>query len=125
MAPWSAEHAGARLEARRFAESGTETGGSFMLHLEETPSPGADADSPARLLQLGLTAREAEVLYWIAHGKTSPEIALILDLALNTVKKHVQNILLKLGVESRLAAALRAVELLGLNSVDAMCLRGD
>ena len=123
--PWSLESDGARLAARRFAEAGTAAGGGFMLLLEETPSPGADADSPARLLKLGLTTREAEVLYWIAHGKTSPEIAIILDSAPNTVKKHVQNILLKLGVESRLAAALRAVEILGLASVDARCLRAD
>ena len=58
-------------------------------------------------------------------ARPAPEIAIILDSALNTVKKHVQNILLKLGVESRLAAALRAVEILGLPGVDAMCLRAD
>ena len=63
--------------------------------------------------------REAEVLYWIAHGKTNPEIAIILDCAVNTVKKHVANVLPKLGAETRLSAALRAVEILGLPSVDA------
>jgi DNA-binding CsgD family transcriptional regulator len=87
-----------------------------MLLLEERAIGG---ESPASLLCLGLTAREAEVLFWIAHGKTSPEIAIILDAALNTVKKHVQNILLKLGVETRLAAALRATEILGLVDGDA------
>lgn len=124
-APWQAQFDGARLEVRRFAESGTAGSGSFMLRLEETVSADPLEDSPARLHQLGLTAREAEVLYWIAHGKTSPEIAIILDCALNTVKKHVQNILLKLGVESRLAAALRAVEILGLSGVDVLSLRAD
>ena len=88
----------------------------FILQLEELLPPGAAA-TPTALLRLGVTAREAEVLFWVAHGKTSPEIALILGTALNTVKKHVGNILLKLGVETRLGAALRAAEILGLPSV--------
>ena len=96
-----------------------------MLLLVETLPADPSLDSPARLQSLGLTAREAEVLYWIAHGKSSPEIALILDCALNTVKKHVQNVLIKLGVESRLAAALRATEVLGLSGADVLALRPD
>lgn len=126
--PWHTERNGARLEVRRFAEpGGTATAGSdcFMLLLEETPRPDGDADTPARLLRLGLTTRETEVLYWIAHGKTSPEIAVILDAAVNTVKKHVSNILEKLGVETRLSAALRAVEILGLPGVDAARFRAE
>ncbi len=119
--PWCAEQAETRLEARLFAEPGPR-GDCFMLLLEESLTT---AGSPASLLRLGLTAREAEVLYWIAHGKTSPEIAIILDAALNTVKKHVQNILVKLGVETRLAAALRATEILGLPGVDAARFRAD
>jgi DNA-binding response OmpR family regulator/DNA-binding CsgD family transcriptional regulator len=112
--PWRKELEETRLEVRMFAE--TQPGACFMLLLEERALGG---ESPASLLCLGLTAREAEVLFWIAHGKTSPEIAIILDAALNTVKKHVQNILLKLGVETRLAAALRATEILGLADTDA------
>jgi DNA-binding response OmpR family regulator/DNA-binding CsgD family transcriptional regulator len=73
------------------------------------------ACTPEPLKRLGLTAREAEVLFWIAQGKTSPEIGLILSTATTTVKKHVQHILAKLGVESRLAAALLAAEILGLS----------
>ena len=65
------------------------------------------------LLGLGLTPREAEVLFWVAQGKTSPEIAIIVGNAPATVKKHVENITAKLGVETRLAAALKAMELLG------------
>jgi DNA-binding CsgD family transcriptional regulator len=59
-----------------------------------------------------LTDREAEVLFWVAQGKTSPEIGVILTAATTTIKKHVQNILSKMGVENRLAAALVAKELL-------------
>ena len=117
---WTKELGETRLQARMFAE--TRPGSSFMLLLEEQAVSGG---SPASLLCLGLTRREAEVLFWIAHGKSSPEIAIILEAALNTVKKHVQNILLKLGVESRLAAALRATEILGMSDADRAKLTAD
>lgn len=79
------------------------------IHLDEVPPP----PSPARLAGLGLTTRETEILFWIAQGKTNPEIASILGTAPATVKKHVENLLPKLGVETRLAAALQAAEILG------------
>ena len=111
--PWQQDGRDTTLHARLFTEG--ESAACVMLTLEET---SRTANSPATLLRLGLTMREAEVLYWIAHGKTSPEVALILQAALNTIKKHVQNILLKLGVETRLAAALQAADVLGLGAVD-------
>lgn len=61
-------------------------------------------ETPAALQSLGLTPREAEILFWIVQGKTNPEIAIILEMKLVTVKKHVQNVLEKLGVENRTAA---------------------
>jgi CheY-like chemotaxis protein/DNA-binding CsgD family transcriptional regulator len=64
---------------------------------------------PRALLALGLTAREAEVLYWIAEGKTNPEIAIILESSVNTVKKRANNIFAKLGVETRTGAARAAL----------------
>ena len=80
----------------------------ILLSLSETaPTP-----SPEALACLGLTPRETEILFWIAQGKTSPEIAIILNTAPATVKRHVYNLLPKLGVETRLAAALKAMELL-------------
>ena len=51
-----------------------------------------------------LTPREGEVLKWIAAGKRNDEIAAIFDRSPRTVQKHVQNILDKLGVETRTAA---------------------
>jgi len=57
----------------------------------------------------GLTAREAEVLHWILAGKRDGEIALILGMRPATATTHVRNLLAKLGVDSRLAAAMRAV----------------
>jgi DNA-binding CsgD family transcriptional regulator len=53
-----------------------------------------------------LSARECEVLQWLAQGKSNSEIALLLDIRPATVKKHLANLYAKLGVENRHAAAL-------------------
>ncbi len=51
-----------------------------------------------------LSAREAEILRWIALGKTNPEIGSILNISAFTVKNHVQRILKKLDVTNRTQA---------------------
>ncbi len=61
---------------------------------------------------LGLTPRVAETLPWLAQGKTNGDIATILDISEATVKKHVLEIFSRLGVETRTAASLRALEVL-------------
>lgn len=53
-----------------------------------------------------LTAREAEVLQWVAHGKTDAEIGCIIGLSVRTVQKHMEHILDKLGVRTRTAAVM-------------------
>lgn len=69
-------------------------------------SPAREDDSLARLRQhFGLTGREAEVLVWIAHGKSNKDIGDILGLSPRTVNKHLEQIYAKLGVENRTAAA--------------------
>jgi DNA-binding CsgD family transcriptional regulator len=55
-----------------------------------------------------LTAREREVLRWVAAGKSDAQIGAILRISARTVQKHLQNVYDKLGVESRTAAAMRA-----------------
>ncbi|QOZ84994.1 MULTISPECIES: response regulator [Chromobacterium] len=57
-----------------------------------------------------LTPREREILGFLAQGKSNKEIARSLDLAESTVKIHVQNILKKLSLSSRVQAAVFAVE---------------
>jgi DNA-binding NarL/FixJ family response regulator len=64
------------------------------------------------LLTLGLTPRVAEVLLWVAQGKTNADIATILGISESTVKKHLLEVFEKLGVETRSAATLRALEVL-------------
>lgn len=74
-----------------------------------THAPAGEA-TPERLEKLGLTPREAEVLFWVAQGKTNPEIATILGIGLTTVKKHLEATFAKLGVENRTSAATVALE---------------
>ena len=71
-----------------------------------------DFSSFGPLLQLGLTPRAAESLLWLAQGKTNSDIAIILGITESTVKKHVQEMFEKLGVETRGAAIVRALEVL-------------
>jgi DNA-binding CsgD family transcriptional regulator len=56
-----------------------------------------------------LTAREAEVLYWVTKGKTNRDIGDILGASPATVKKHLERIHAKMGVETRTAAAAMAI----------------
>jgi DNA-binding NarL/FixJ family response regulator len=75
-----------------------------------------DFSSFAPLVKLGLTPRAAEALLWLAQGKTNQDIATILGITESTVKKHVQEMFEKLGVETRGAAAMRALEVLSSGS---------
>lgn len=65
-----------------------------------------------RRLEVELTAREREILAWVARGKTNPEIAELLWLAPSTVRKHLENVYAKLGVNTRTAAVARFLGLL-------------
>ena len=75
-------------------------------------SESVQSRDPRPLEALGLTRREAEVLLWVAQGKSNAAVASILDIQERTACKHMENILAKLYVENRTAAAQRAMELL-------------
>ena len=60
---------------------------------------------------LPVTPREREVLSWLAAGKTDKDIGQILGMSPRTVQKHLQHIYEKLGVETRTAAVVRAMEI--------------
>ncbi len=75
----------------------------FRLSIDQSAS---EAD---RLrARFGLTQREAEVLVWIARGKSNRDIGDILGLSPRTVNKHLEQIYVKLGVENRASAAVLA-----------------
>lgn len=64
---------------------------------------------PWALDGVGLTRREAEVLYQVALGQANTEIGRILGTSPRTVQKHLQHIYVKLGVRTRTAAAILAL----------------
>ncbi len=97
---------GARVVA---AYIGDGAPGEFLFKLSDSNAP-----SDAQRLQsaLGLTAREAEVLLWIAQGKSNRDVAAILECSPRTVNKHLEQIYSKLQVDNRTAAAMAAVKYL-------------
>ena len=74
----------------------------------EGRSPESDSDAYALLVRQ-LSLREHEVLVLLAEGSSSKEIAQVLSIAPNTVRTHIQNILTKLQVNTRLQAVMFAV----------------
>ena len=95
----------ARVKGRdlRFSYAGNISSGEHLLRVSDV------SDSvPSEILKdaFDLTDREAEVLIWIANGKSNKEIASILDMSPRTVNKHLDRIFGKLGVENRTSAAV-------------------
>ena len=78
----------------------------YLLRLNDSHNP-SELDVLERAFDL--TSREAEVLLWIAQGKSNRDIAEILSCAPRTVNKHLEHIYTKLGVENRTAAGIIAV----------------
>jgi DNA-binding NarL/FixJ family response regulator len=77
-----------------------------LIRLNEL-SPQKNVDQLAA--SLGLTAREAEVLLWVSYGKTTRDISDMLNISRRTVQKHLENVFVKLGVETRSSAAAIAI----------------
>ena len=88
---------------------GETAAGEYLLRLVDQQSP-----NDSRILQeaLDLTTRQAEVLYWIAKGKTNAEIGLILGTSPRTINKHLEKVYKKLEVDNRTSAATRAIQYL-------------
>jgi two-component system NarL family response regulator len=75
-----------------------------------TPPARATRDPGVELLVRTLSAREREILGYLSAGWSNRRIAESCFLSLNTVRTHVQNILVKLGVHSKLEAVAFALE---------------
>ncbi|MFJ1302475.1 response regulator [Pseudomonadota bacterium AL_CKDN230030165-1A_HGKHYDSX7] len=99
-APWVVPGARGNLVV---SLSASRRSGETLLLLEERPHLAPTAESLAATY--GLTPRELDVLDWLAKGKTNRDIADILGMAPRTVNKHLEHIFVKLGVETRTAAA--------------------
>jgi DNA-binding CsgD family transcriptional regulator len=98
-APLIVQHKNSRLTIEF---SRAERGGENLLLLEETP---ITEPAPVHMANYNLTPREADVLTWVAQGKTNRDVGDILGMSPRTVNKHLEHIYVKLGVETRSAAA--------------------
>lgn len=105
-APGRREFRRAALQADYYRRMGLEhaVAVAFLYRLAchaEAPLP----DAPLA----GLTPREGDVMHWLSRGKTDAEIAALLEISPRTVHKHLEHVYVKLGVETRTAAVVRAL----------------
>jgi DNA-binding response OmpR family regulator/DNA-binding CsgD family transcriptional regulator len=92
-----------RLTFRLHQQIGDSEGGGDWLIIMQEVSDESVID--AIDLSFKLTPREAEVLYWVVKGKINRDIGDIVGSSPMTVKKHLEHVFAKLGVETRTAAA--------------------
>jgi DNA-binding CsgD family transcriptional regulator len=103
--PLRVQQAGKQLVIRLVVE---QIGARYLLLLEEQTL------SLSQLLELlGLSQRETEVLFWVMQGKDNKAIAAKLSVGISTVRKHLESIYQKLGVQSRTEAIAQALDKLG------------
>ena len=93
-----------RLTFRLHQQIGdSEGGGDWLIIMQEVSD---ESVIEAMALSFKLTPREAEVLYWVVKGKINRDIGEIVGSSPMTVKKHLEHVFAKLGVETRTAAAM-------------------
>jgi CheY-like chemotaxis protein/DNA-binding CsgD family transcriptional regulator len=101
------DNADRRLSFRLHQQTGdSDSGGDWLIVMRESNDTTI---MESMSTQFGLTAREAEVLYWVVKGKINRDIGDILGTSPATVKKHLERIHAKMGVETRTAAAAMAL----------------
>ena len=81
-------------------------------YLLKIQSPDVAVDPSLLEKGLKITYREAEVLLWIAHGKTNREVAEILNMSPRTVNKHLEQMYPKMGAHNRTTAASIAIQMI-------------
>jgi DNA-binding NarL/FixJ family response regulator len=122
--PDPGSHAGMTraVSARELADAIRAVAAGFRVPRPDRPAAPADPPAPgeppprrperddhAELLLRSLSERERQILQLLARGYSNRRIAEVCYLSLNTVRTHVQNVLVKLGVHSKLEAAALAV----------------
>ena len=103
----SIEYGSKRLTFRLHQQIGDSEGGGDWLIIMQEVSDESVIDAIG--LSFKLTPREAEVLYWVVKGKINRDIGDIVGSSPMTVKKHLERVFAKLGVETRTAAAAMAM----------------
>lgn len=100
---------GASMPGLQFAYLGVVGGDEYLFRVARVQEDGQEE----MLRQhFGVTARESDVLLWIARGKSNKDIGDILGLSPRTVNKHLEQVYAKLGVENRASAAIKAIQAL-------------
>jgi DNA-binding CsgD family transcriptional regulator len=102
--PFTRSHLGSQLTVHFVPDPDNACMGYMLMKSERL------GVSAAQLAGLNLSARECEILALVAAGKTNGETATVLAISPRTVQKHLEHIFQKLGVETRTAAAMRALE---------------
>jgi DNA-binding CsgD family transcriptional regulator len=100
---FTATRLGAKLTAHFVLDPMDDSAGWLLLKAERQNVTAAE------LKVFPLTQREREVLAFVAGGKTNADIAVLLAISARTVQKHLEHVFQKLGVETRTAAAMRAI----------------
>jgi len=108
----SGTESGAREGADGGADDAKDSGADAEWLIVASESNDAAAIE-ALVAAFRLTPREAEVLHWVAKGKTNRDVGEILGASPRTITKHMEHILEKLGVETRTAAAGLALGRIG------------
>ncbi|OIN50457.1 helix-turn-helix transcriptional regulator [Pseudomonas costantinii] len=80
----------------------------WMCHTMHAVVAQKYADKPCVIPSSKLTLRETQILKWSAMGKTADEVGSIMSITPRTVGFHVSSAMRKLGVNSKIAAVLRA-----------------
>ncbi|HIV69969.1 MAG TPA: response regulator transcription factor [Candidatus Aquabacterium excrementipullorum] len=96
---WAVNQGASRLSFALHEPTGDD---EWLLVMQESSDQAA---IDALTQEFKLTAREGEVLYWVVRGKTNRDIGDILGSSPATVKKQLEHVFAKLGVETRTAAA--------------------
>lgn len=105
--PLIKQHENGRLVVRAIAECNPNR---YLLVMHQAKK----LESADTLQGLGLTKREAEVLYWVIEGKSNAEVGQALGIRDRTIHKHMENIFRKLKVPNRATAISKALEWLRL-----------
>ncbi len=103
--PLRIQQVGKQLVIRLIVE---QVGERYLLLLEEQTLSLSQS-----LELLGLSQRETEVLFWVIQGEANKAIAAKLSVGISTVRKHLESIYQKLGVQSRTEAIAQALNKIG------------
>ena len=73
--------------------------GRTLVFIWSAPEPYPDTETVRRLF--GLSPRQAHTAQLLVHGRTNQEIAAALNVTIHTARRHVESVMLRLGVSSR------------------------